>query len=245
MLGTGGAFAKTYYNNNALLFSDGFTLLIDCGITAPRALHELNIRPDQLDGIFISHQHADHVGGLEEIAFRLLYAYGGKRIKLFVPEELKTPLWEHTLKGGMENPAEGLTELSNFFEVIPLQEGVAASIHGNLRIEPIKTVHIANKPSFSLIINDSLFYSSDIVFSPELLKWVCEERRCRYILHDCQLRGPGIVHAALEDLLTLPEHIQSRMYLMHYGNDMDDPESCLGKTGKMTFLRQHELYTFD
>lgn len=35
MLGTGSAFAKKYFNNNALLGDGSFTLLIDCGITAP------------------------------------------------------------------------------------------------------------------------------------------------------------------------------------------------------------------
>ncbi len=39
MIGTGSAFAKTYFNNNALLTDGAFTLLIDCGVTAPLALH--------------------------------------------------------------------------------------------------------------------------------------------------------------------------------------------------------------
>lgn len=41
MLGTGSAFAKKNYNNNALLLGDDFTLMIDCGITAPTSLYQL------------------------------------------------------------------------------------------------------------------------------------------------------------------------------------------------------------
>lgn len=41
MLGTGNAFAKNYFNNNGLLLADDYTLLIDCGITAPLAMHTI------------------------------------------------------------------------------------------------------------------------------------------------------------------------------------------------------------
>jgi hypothetical protein len=40
-IGTGNAFAKVYANNNAIIDVDGYRLLIDCGITAPSALHKL------------------------------------------------------------------------------------------------------------------------------------------------------------------------------------------------------------
>ncbi|UUZ95900.1 MBL fold metallo-hydrolase [Paenibacillus sp. P25] len=63
MIGTGSAFAKRYYNNNALVRTEGFTLLIDCGVTAPRALYELNVPLTDIDAVLITHIHADHVGG--------------------------------------------------------------------------------------------------------------------------------------------------------------------------------------
>ncbi|MDF2960866.1 MAG: fold metallo-hydrolase, partial [Paenibacillus sp.] len=59
MIGTGSAFSKKFYNNNALAFCNGFTLLIDCGSTAPRALHELNIPLNRIDGLLITHIHSD------------------------------------------------------------------------------------------------------------------------------------------------------------------------------------------
>ena len=73
MLGTGSAFAKTYYNTSALIRSNEMNILIDCGATTPKSLMRSDLQPDQIDGILISHIHADHVGGLEEMAFRLLY----------------------------------------------------------------------------------------------------------------------------------------------------------------------------
>lgn len=39
MIGTGSAFAKKYFNNNALIYTKIGKLLVDCGITAPQALY--------------------------------------------------------------------------------------------------------------------------------------------------------------------------------------------------------------
>lgn len=47
--------------------SDTAHLLIDAGISGKRTqegLKELGIRPDELDGIFITHEHTDHISGL-------------------------------------------------------------------------------------------------------------------------------------------------------------------------------------
>jgi ribonuclease BN (tRNA processing enzyme) len=239
MLGTGNAFAKKHFNNNALIYSNGFSLLIDCGITAPLALYELGKQVDEIDGICITHLHADHVGGLEELAFQLYYLYK-KKIPLFVPSLLIEPLWENCLKAGLDTGEEGCN-LQTFFEIVALEEKVKAHITPNLHIETIRTEHIPNKLSYSLVINNHLFYSADMRFNRALIHQIHHERQCKYILHDCQLQNPGTVHATLDELLTLPEEIQEKIQLMHYDDTMED---YLNQTGKMTFIKQHQLYEY-
>lgn len=239
MLGTGNAFAKKYFNNNALVSSNLFTLLIDCGITAPMAFYTLGKRFDEIDGILVTHLHGDHIGGIEELAYQMYYKYK-KKIHLFVPRELVEPLWENSLKGGLNNGEEGCS-LHTYFHVIPLDEDHPMAISEDLNIELIRTEHIPNKKSYSLLINDSLFYSSDMRFNPELIERVHSEKKCKYILHDCQLYNPGLVHSTLDELLTLPDEIQEKIQLMHYDDNMEDYQ---GKTGKMTFLIQHQRYDY-
>ncbi|RUS48742.1 MBL fold metallo-hydrolase [Cohnella sp. AR92] len=237
MIGTGSAFAKTYYNNNALLHSEGRTLLIDCGITAPIALHEMGIPMDKIDGVLVSHIHGDHIGGLEELAFQNLYVYNRRRIPLFIAEDLVDPLWNRSLRGAMEQGE--FRRLSDYFDVRTLSAGVPEEILPGLQAELLLTDHVPNKNSYSFLFNDTFFYSADMVFSPELLEHLVRDKGVETIFHDCQLHEPGMVHASLPELLTLPEDIQSRIRLMHYGDDRNRFE---GKTGLMSFVEQRRVY---
>lgn len=53
---------------NAVLISSGGTnVLVDAGMSAreiARRLHEVGIEPNDLDGILVTHEHGDHIGGL-------------------------------------------------------------------------------------------------------------------------------------------------------------------------------------
>lgn len=240
MIGTGSAFAKTFYNNNALLESGGQTLLVDCGTSAPRALYEMNVAYDVIDAILVTHIHADHVGGLEEIAFQMKFVFQRKPV-LYIAEDLVAPLWEHTLKGGLYQDGSG-ESLADYFDVRPVVPGVPFEPIAGLTVELLRTPHIPNKSSYSLLLNGALFYSADMVHQPELLEKLVRERGVRIILHDCQLNPPGVVHTSLSQLLTLPIDLQKIIYLMHYG---DDQPAFEGKTGPMTFLIQNREYEFD
>lgn len=237
MLGTGNAFGKKYYNNNALITTGQHKLMVDCGITAPISLYQLGKTFNDIDGILISHIHADHVGGLEELAFQMVFVYKRKP-KLYISEELVQPLWEHTLRGGLQQ--DTFRALDDFFEVVPLQEQTPYQICEGLVVELLRTDHIPNKTSFSFYFNNRIFYSADMRFNPALLQQLVEERGCEHILHDCQLINPGAVHTTLDELLSLPASLQEKIWLMHYNDTKDE---FVGQTGQMRFIEQHIPYS--
>ncbi|MCR2803625.1 MBL fold metallo-hydrolase [Paenibacillus soyae] len=235
MLGTGSAFAKRYNNNNALIEANGYRLLVDCGITLPKALHDAGMDFPQLDAVLISHIHGDHVGGLEEYAFQMMFKHQRKPV-LYIADVLVEPLWQHTLRGGLTQGE--LNDISDFFDVRPLQAGVAYELAEGLAVELMQTEHIEGKASFSFLFNKRFFYSADMRFDGKLLQDLVESG-VETIYHDCQLEAPGVVHASLEELLTLPEPVQEKTWLMHYGDAMEQYE---GKTGRMRIVRQQTAY---
>ncbi|GGN96167.1 MBL fold metallo-hydrolase [Saccharibacillus kuerlensis] len=237
MIGTGSAFAKKYFNNNALIEQDGFKLLIDCGITAPMALYQLDIGMEELDAVLVTHMHGDHVGGLEEYGFQMKFKHG-RRPVLYLADTLAAPLWNNTLSGGMTQ--EGIEKLEDAFDVRTLHTGDVQEIAPNLCVELVHTQHIEGKNSYSLILNRDVFYSADMTFDRELLMTLVRDRGVRRIFHEVQLEGPGAVHTTLDELLSLPEDIQEMTQLMHYADNRDEFE---GRIGKMKFLEQGLVYS--
>lgn len=78
-------------SGNSIFISDRETkILVDAGVSAKRleiALSEIDEGADGLDGIFITHEHADHVQGLKVLASR----YG---IPVFTSEKIIEKLWK-------------------------------------------------------------------------------------------------------------------------------------------------------
>ncbi|BBH21165.1 MBL fold hydrolase [Paenibacillus baekrokdamisoli] len=238
MLGTGSAFAKKYFNNNALFYVGDRTIMLDCGITAPLSLYQLGKTFNDIDALLISHIHADHIGGMEEFAFQMKFVYNRKPL-LFISEAIVDSLWENALKGGLLQ--EECHSLDHYFDIKLLKEGVSTEIYPGFCVEPILTKHIPNKSSFSFLINGNFFYSADMRFDPDLLEELVA-RGCETIFHDCQLTPPGVVHTTLEELLTLPESIQERIWLMHYDDSKENYEQ---EMRSMQFVEQHRIYSFE
>jgi len=68
-LGTGGAGAPPGRAQNCILLETrGTRLLLDAGPGCAQRLQEIGLEPYELDAIYISHRHVDHVAGLFDIS---------------------------------------------------------------------------------------------------------------------------------------------------------------------------------
>ncbi len=59
--------------NGSVVASDSTTVLVDCGFSYKEAitrLKRLKVDPDSLSGILVTHEHSDHVSGIEGLANR-------------------------------------------------------------------------------------------------------------------------------------------------------------------------------
>ena len=66
-ISAGSAFAKTLNQTNVRIIKGDDHLLIDCGSKCSQALQEYQIPIADVENYLITHSHADHIGGLEEV----------------------------------------------------------------------------------------------------------------------------------------------------------------------------------
>lgn len=266
--GVGGAFTtQQYYQSNMVITADsGKRLLIDCGTDARFSFGELGATNanliDWADGVYISHLHADHIGGLEWFGFCTFFGRKHKpKPKLYIADALVDDLWG-CLKAGMKWYESQVLRLESFFDIhaIPAnEEFVWEKIH----FTPVKTAHITNDTdsmsSYGLLVdhkgheaqfsgvwlkNDpdqlaSFYVTTDTMFRPELQAIY---DKAEVVFHDCETYAHrSRVHPHYDDLKTLPEQTKSKMWLYHYApNSPQNP----AEDGFRGFVTKGQTFEF-
>jgi len=223
-LGSGAAFThmpENFQSNMLLQAANGNNLLIDCGSDARHSLDTVGLTSKDIDGVYVSHLHADHVGGLEWLAFTTYFDMPKKRPKLFIHPDLLERLWCNVLSGGLQS-LEGAksADLNDFFEIIPCEGG--RFIWEGVTFQLIQTKHVFNgpalAPSYGLYFTtpqSNIFITTDTQFMPKEFQFYFEE--ATLIFHDCDTgvhKNP--VHTHFSELLTLPKAIRQKIWLYHY-----------------------------
>jgi ribonuclease BN (tRNA processing enzyme) len=238
-LGVGSAFAKRNYHSNVLFEAwlkgpqqqsePDDVLLVDLGAYGPLALHQLKDRPGfeylrhegycyypKLRRIFITHTHADHIGGLEELAFMNTFVFTDPATgKGFKPQIISSinilvNLWDQSLKGGLSTIQGKYALLQDYFYILALRPGEPGrerfliDKRYQFRIFPTDHVQIERKydwPSYGLHVTDlrtqqTAFFSGDTRFDYEVYRPMMEPAVLCF--HDVQLY-PQVtsVHALL------------------------------------------------
>jgi ribonuclease BN (tRNA processing enzyme) len=210
ILGCGHSEADTLFNNNALVTNSQGNLLIDCGYTIKPALAAQGLKLQDIDAVFITHVHADHIFGLERLANEGRYKYK-KKARLILHHELYDELWHQCLKGVLAKNGEGENELADYFD-LELLQGDEFELFGNF-YQLHRVSHTPGKVCFGLMINQSIFYSGDTVAIPQLLMQLKPD----LVLHDVTLTEYNPVHASVHSLLSLyPAELCKKIYLMSY-----------------------------
>ena len=154
-VGVGSAFVDSSLWQSMFLMEapSGKKLLIDCGSDARHALKELNLSYLDIDAVYISHLHSDHVGGLEWLALcsyfdkRYAEAHGGLP-KLFINTDLARECWSRSLQGGLLTLQMEKAKLETFFDVKKIATGGSFRWEG-LFFQTVQVVHIVSNFSFS------------------------------------------------------------------------------------------------
>ena len=237
-VGTGNAWSKppANFNTNAMVTVDGHRWLIDCGLLCPIGLRDLDIPQETIDGIFVTHLHGDHTNGLEELLFYNYYAHS-RTLDLWLPSAFwgddaaryGCHLWHNCLRGAMESWLERehrMLTLEDFTDIHLLYTHDTTEIHG-LRSEIFPVEHVPRRPSFGILLDGRVAYTSDCTFSRARIDALLE-RGTTTIFHEVTFLPPypGNVHTSFEEILSLPRDIATRIILMHYA-DILTPDTLL------------------
>ncbi len=188
-LGTGSGFSSLP-NTSLLLNYKNSRVLIDFGFTGLKQLRTYRVSPDTIDALIITHMHSDHIGGIEMLAYILKFQYNRKLLLMFPHFEFKFMLWD-ALKNSMKYSAHGVMGMHDYFDtMIAYKTGKVTFLKFKSHsFTFIKTKHIPGMLSFGVLFSMNgkrVFYTSDMVFDPELLLFVNKKYTPSLIIHDCK-----------------------------------------------------------
>lgn len=241
-VGCGSAFNKADGQANFRIIGEsGKTMIIDCGSYFWQFAAKKNLAPKDVDAVYISHLHADHVGGLEELAFCTYFAKL-PRPKLYANATLMRELWEESLRGGLASIQGKVVTLTEYFDCMAIPDNDEFEWDG-LCFTPVQSVHVMAgymvKHSFGLMIENKqrIFFTSDAQFCPNQIRDFYD--KADVIIQDCETSPyKSGVHAHYDELKTLPEKTRQKMWMYHYQPNPPQMSECQ-KDGFAGFITEN------
>jgi len=235
------------YNSNVLLEKNKDTLLIDAGTDLRLSLYEQNLDHKAVRNVYITHLHADHVGGLEWLAMATYFdpSYEGKPA-LYLSDHLVEDLWKHSLSGGLRTLQTQQATLSTFFDVHPVQMHENFNWQG-VKFKLVQAVHVVSDyelmPCYGLLIQSgstTVYYTADTQYAAHQL--IDFYKQADVIFHDCEIaeRRSG-VHAHYSELVTIPAELRKKIWLYHYGPGKRPNAKADGFHG---FVKKGQVFKF-
>ena len=201
-LGTGAAFSTRRRSNIALLVREANTsLAVECGPTILYQLDQAGLAPDQIDHLFISHRHGDHLLGLP--MFLLMCSLGG------TPRPLTILGGKDTIQAGQEITHLVYPELDDRLDEvtwseIPVDKPHSTQLMPSIKLSTLPMQHGRYVSVLGLRLDfqesgRSLVYTGDTSYNEKLVSFAA----------DCDL----LVHEA-----NYSERLQPGINAVHYGH---------------------------
>jgi ribonuclease Z len=199
-LGVGEAFDEALTNTSILIRYEGgdipASVLLDCGFTAPPPFWSEESDVNRLDGIWISHFHADHGFGIPALLVRF-WEQGRDKELIFLGQRGIESFTRKCLDLAYPGFYERLTYPLSFIELDP---GKRKEILG-LSFRTAETAH--SQPALALRIDvagKSIYYSGDGKPTPESMALA---RESELIIHEAfhmetEIPGHGTITGSID-----------------------------------------------
>ncbi len=222
-IGTGsGKISLNRFHSSFLIFTKKFNLLVDAGDGISKALLLQKIDFNSIDGILISHLHADHYTGLPSLIAQMKMINRTKDLTIFVNENLINFIEELINRSyiflerlgfkihfsGFNN--DDVIHINDNFNFLPKQ---------NSHLDEYVKYDKQNKLDFSCssflfkINKSDVFYTSDISGKEDL--YLFRDFKIDCIISEC-------THVNLEDIILAFNQLKAkRLYLTHISDEVE------------------------
>lgn len=179
---------------SSVLDMDGQTIMVDCGIGAARSLVDAGYALTDLDAIFITHLHSDHILDLGPLIYTAwtsglttpLNLYGPPGLGAYWTHFLKAMDFDHSIRT-VDDKRQPLGRLINVHE---FTEGSVAQL-GGITVTALRVDHPPVTDCFALRLTSdtvSVVFSADTCYFPPLADFA---RGADMLIHEAML-GAGI-----------------------------------------------------
>jgi len=234
VLGASHGFDPAGKTTGFLLWIGRRGLLIDPPVDTMHHLREAGVMPKIIDGVILTHCHADHDSGV----FAKLLEEGRTRLYT-TPTILASFLRKYSSLSGITEQA-----LRDTFSFRPLRIGQATPVNG-AELFFFYTLHSIPTIGFEAFYGGkSLAFSSDTLYDPAAIRnladigVISKERRDALIdfpfHHSLIFHEAGVppLHTPIGPLSALPADVKERLYLVHIAGK-DVPKDCGLKTAEV------------
>ena len=227
ILGTGSAFCLHNHQSNLIVKKNKKILLVDAGGDIRFSLKNAGYGIRDIDALYISHLHNDHIGGMEYLALYSYFDPGDSPIKLFIHQSILKELWDNALKAGLSSVQNKTLALKDYFNIFPISSELIFEWQ-NIKFALIPTPHIFNGKknifTYGLFIEDneskkSIYLTGDTQFNPIKIQDAYND--ADLIIHDCETSEfKSSVHSHYNEIKMLDSHVKNKTYLWHYQDNV-------------------------
>ena len=230
--GTGGLGTLRNFQACMVIQDRDINMLIDCGTDAKRSLDNVGLNARDVDTVYLTHQHSDHIGGLEWLGFATYFDKIAKRPIVVAEDQLMDQIRASLV--GMDCVGGKDTEFTDFFYPLKFNvwEDDPCFVLDDALFEVKIMKHIIGMKritaTYGIMFEDvdvteilgrrsKIFYTGDACVLEDFSSY----ENAGLIIHDCETSDfHSGVHAHYAELRELPIELKSKMLLTHYGDNV-------------------------